>query len=48
MLSEVLQLMSEQKYKFPGTIELEYEIPEGSDAVKEVQKCVEYCRKALA
>ncbi|MEQ9098534.1 MAG: sugar phosphate isomerase/epimerase [Imperialibacter sp.] len=47
-LTEVLQLMSEQKYKFPGTIELEYEIPEGSDAVKEVQKCVEYCRKALA
>jgi sugar phosphate isomerase/epimerase len=44
---EVLQLMKRNKYKFPATIELEYQIPEGSDAVKEVAKCVEYCRKAL-
>ncbi|CAN5168470.1 hypothetical protein BH23BAC1_BH23BAC1_22890 [soil metagenome] len=44
---EVLQLIRDQKYKFPATIELEYEIPQGSDAVKEVQKCLEYCRKAL-
>ncbi len=43
----VLELMRTRKYKFPGTIELEYSIPEGSDAVKEVAKCVEYCRKAL-
>jgi hypothetical protein len=39
--------MRKNKYNFPGTIELEYEIPEGSSAVKEVAKCVEYCRKAL-
>jgi sugar phosphate isomerase/epimerase len=44
---QVLQLMRKNKYNFPGTIELEYEIPEGSNAVKEVAKCVEYCRKAL-
>ena len=44
---EILQLMRKNKYKFPASIELEYEIPEGSDAVKEVSKCVEYCRKAL-
>jgi sugar phosphate isomerase/epimerase len=44
---EILQLMRKNKYKFPATVELEYEIPEGSDAVTEVQKCVEYCRKAL-
>lgn len=44
---EILQLMRKNKYKFPGTVELEYEIPEGSDAIKEVSKCVEYCRKAL-
>ncbi len=42
-----LQLMRDNKYKFPATIELEYEIPEGSNAVKEVSKCVEYARKAL-
>src|SRR5690606_5077367 len=44
---EILQLMKKNKYKFPATVELEYRIPEGSDAVKEVAKCVEYCRKAL-
>lgn len=44
---EILQLMRKNKYKFPATVELEYDIPEGSDAIREVQKCVEYCRKAL-
>ena len=46
-LPEALRLMRDQKYKFPATIELEYEVSEGSDAVTEVQKCLEYCRKAL-
>jgi len=45
---EVLQLMQKNKYKFPATIELEYEIPAVSDAVKETAKCVEYARKALS
>ena len=27
---------------------LEYEVPQGSDAVKEVAKCLQYCKKALA
>jgi hypothetical protein len=39
--------MAKNKYSFPASIELEYEIPTGSDAVKEVAKCVEYARKAL-
>ena len=43
----VLQLMRKNKYSFPATIELEYPVPDGSDAVKEVAKCVEYCKKAL-
>lgn len=46
-IAEVLQLMRDSKYKFPATIELEYDIPEGSDAVKEVAKCLEFCREAL-
>ncbi|MBR9999968.1 MAG: sugar phosphate isomerase/epimerase [Cyclobacteriaceae bacterium] len=46
-LTEVLNFMSEKKYKFPATIELEYEVPENSDPVKEVKKCMDYCRKAL-
>lgn len=44
----LLKMISKNKYKFPATIELEYKVPEGSDAVKEVQKCVEFCRKSLA
>jgi sugar phosphate isomerase/epimerase len=47
-LGEVLKLMRNNKYKFPATIELEYQVPDSSDAVKEVQKCLEFCRKALA
>src|SRR5690606_18908760 len=46
-LADVLRLMRDNKYKFPATIELEYQIPDGSDAVKEVAKCLEYCRQAL-
>jgi sugar phosphate isomerase/epimerase len=47
-ITEILQLMRKNKYSFPATIELEYEIPEGSDAVKEVAKCLDYCRQALS
>ncbi len=47
-IKEALQMISTNKYKFPGTVELEYNIPEGSNAVAEVQKCLEYCRKALS
>ncbi len=46
-IPEILQLMQRQKFKFPGTVELEYRIPDGSDAVKEVRNCLEFCRKAL-
>lgn len=47
-IGDILQLMRKNKYQFPATIELEYQIPAGSDAVKEVQKCVEFCQKALS
>ncbi len=46
-IAEILQTMRKNKYKFPASIELEYQIPQGSDCVTEVRKCVEYCRKAL-
>lgn len=46
-IAEALQLMRDEKYKFPGTVELEYEIPEGSNAVEEVKKCIAYCEQAL-
>jgi sugar phosphate isomerase/epimerase len=47
-LKEILQLMKQKKWKFPASIELEYAVPEGSDSVKEVRKCLDYCRAALA
>lgn len=46
-IPEVLKLMSDSKYKFPATIELEYEIPQGSDAVKEVGKCLAFAKRSL-
>lgn len=46
-LGLVLQLMKRNQYTFPAHIELEYQIPEGSDAVAEVEKCVEYCKEAI-
>jgi sugar phosphate isomerase/epimerase len=47
-IKEILTLMRQEKYKFPASIELEYEIPEGSDAVAETAKCVQFCKNALA
>jgi sugar phosphate isomerase/epimerase len=47
-LKEVLQVMKRRRFKFPATIEYEYNTPEGSSVVAEVKKCVEYCRSALA
>lgn len=39
--------MKKNKYQFPATVELEYDIPEGSNAVKEVAKCVEFAKNVL-
>ena len=47
-IPQILQTVAKNKWTMPGSIELEYEVPEGSDAVKEVAKCLEFCRRALA
>jgi hypothetical protein len=47
-LKDVLNIMKDNKFKFPATVELEYKIPEGSNSVKEVQKCLEFCKNALS
>jgi sugar phosphate isomerase/epimerase len=47
-IKEVLQLIKKNNYSFPATIEFEYAVPEGSDAVKEVIKCREYAKDALS
>ena len=47
-LTDILRTMKKNKYKFPASIEYEYETPAGSDVLTEVKKCVAYCKKALA
>jgi sugar phosphate isomerase/epimerase len=47
-IEAILQLVKQNQWKFPASIELEYDVPAGSDAVKEVRRCVDYCRSALA
>jgi sugar phosphate isomerase/epimerase len=44
----ILQLIKRKGWTFPADIELEYKVPEGSDAVAEVAKCVQFCSESLA
>ncbi|HCO93643.1 MAG TPA: hypothetical protein DIU00_06790 [Phycisphaerales bacterium] len=44
----ILQLVKREKWTFPCDIELEYRVPQGSDAVAEVAKCVKFCKESLA
>ncbi len=47
-LKEILKLMKQKKYKFPASIEYEYETPQGSDVLSEMKKCVQYAKDALS
>ena len=46
-ISDILLLLKKEKWPINVDIELEYPIPEGSDAAKEVAKCFEYMRNIL-
>ena len=46
-VKEALQLMRDQKYTFPATIEYEYKTPAGSSIINEIKKSVTYCKDAL-
>lgn len=46
-IREVLLLLKNKKYKIPVTIELEYKVTSGSDAVKEVRNCMEFAKQIL-
>ena len=46
-IKEILRLVRDKKWDLPASIEQEYAIPAGSDAVIEVRKCVQYCKDAL-
>jgi sugar phosphate isomerase/epimerase len=47
-IKEVLLLMAKEKYAFPANIEFEYPVPEGSDLMTEMSKCLNYCKNTLA
>ncbi|MDR3309303.1 MAG: TIM barrel protein [Tannerella sp.] len=47
-VAEMLQLLKREKWPITVDIELEYGIPQGSNPVLEVAKCLAYCRRALA
>lgn len=46
-IKEALSTIRDMGSGFPVTIELEYQIPEGSNSVLEVKKCLEYCNTLL-
>ena len=47
-VADILNLLKTNKWPINVDIELEYPVPEGSDSVAEVKKCVDYCRNILA
>lgn len=47
-IADILLLIKKNKWPINVDIELEYPVPEGSDAVSEVSKCVEYCKNILS
>ncbi len=44
---EALQRLKKNKWRIYADIELEYPVPQDSDAVREVAKCVQFCKQAL-
>jgi sugar phosphate isomerase/epimerase len=46
-IKAVLQTIRDRKWPIQATIEFEYKVPDGSDRMAEMAKCVEYCKTAL-
>jgi sugar phosphate isomerase/epimerase len=46
-IKAVLQTIRDRKWPIQATIEFEYKVPDGSDRMAEMAKCVEYCKAAL-
>lgn len=46
-IADILLLLKKNKWPIYADIELEYPVPEGSDAVAEVKKCVDFCKNIL-
>ena len=39
--------MKREKCDFMATIEMEHRVPEGSDVMTELAKCIQYCKDEL-
>jgi sugar phosphate isomerase/epimerase len=48
LIAAALQYVKKNQLPIFGDIELEYAVPKDSDAVKEVAKCMQFCKQALA
>jgi len=46
-IKAVLQTLRDNKWPIQATIEFEYKVPDGSDRMAEMVKCVEFCKAAL-
>lgn len=46
-IPDMLRTLYREKYPIFADIELEYDIPEGSDAIAEVRRCLDLCRDVL-
>ena len=46
-IGPALQLIRRNGWPIQATIEFEYKVPEGSDRMTEMAKCVEFCKNAL-
>ncbi len=46
-IADMLKLVQDKKWPVYFDIELEYPVPEGSNAQEEVKKCVQYCKEIL-
>jgi hypothetical protein len=46
-IADVLLLLKKNKWPINVDVEMEYKVPEGSNAAKEVAKCIEYMRNIL-
>jgi len=46
-IKECLRLIRDNTWPIQATIEFEYKVPEGSDRMAEMAKCVQYCKDAL-
>lgn len=46
-IAETLRLLDRENYGIYADLELQHQVPEGSNQLLEVQRCVEFCREVL-